>query len=120
MLEAFIERNGSKTGGSAKKAQGDSADDGAPGDSSSTPTPNQTQDQDGKETFEMRKDSDGNSYFLSRSTNSIVPVPTEYVDGTDGDGYSQPGGEDSRMESLERKLADLADIMKSMKSAGGN
>ena len=118
MLDAYLEKK-SRTGGGAKKASGDGADDGDPGDSSSTQKPNQTQDQDGKETFEMRKDSDGNSYFLSRSTNAIVPVPTEYVDGTDGDGYSQPGG-DSRMESLERKLADLADIMKSMKSAGGN
>ena len=118
MLDAYLEKK-SRTGGGAKKASGDGADDGDPGDSSSTQKPNQTQDQDGKETFEMRKDSDGNSYFLSRSTNAIVPVPTEYVEGTDGDGYSQPGG-DSRMESLERKLADLADIMKSMKSAGGN
>ena len=85
-----------------------------------TPTPNQTQSQDGKELFEMRKDSDGNSYFLSRSSNDIVPVPTEFMEGTDGDGYSHPGGEDSRMDRVERKLADLADIMKSMKSAGGN
>ena len=119
MLEAFIERNGSKTGGGAKKAPGGSGDGGAPGDSSSTTTPNQTQDQDGKELFEIRNDTSGNSYFLSRSTSTVVPVPTEYVDGMDGDGYSQSGYTDSRMDRVERTLADLMDFVKA-KSTGSN
>ena len=127
MLEAFIERKDSKTGGGAKKAPGGSGDGGSAGDSMDsgstkpppTPTPNQTQSQDGKELFEIRKDKSGNLYFLSRSTSTVVPVPTEYVDGMDGDGYSQSGYADSRMDRVERTLADLMDFVKA-KSTGSN
>ena len=127
MLEAFIERKGSKTGGGAKKAPGGSGDGGSAGDSMDsgstkpppTPTPNQTQSQDGKGLFEIRNDTSGNSYFLSRSTSTVVPEPTEYVDGMDGDGYSQPGDADSRMDRVERTLADLMDFVKA-KSTGSN
>lgn len=122
-------RKKKKTGGGAKKggakdslrADGgdDGSDDSSTGSGSAAPPPTrkQTQSQSGPELYELVKGKDGSSYFLSRSTNEIVPAE-HALEGMDGDGFSQPGDSDTRLDRIENHLAGISALVNA--KAGNN
>ena len=78
LLTSFLEKNKkkkstkkkNKTGGGAKAGSGD-----ADGDDPQQPQASSTDEGGSSETYEMRKQNNGDIFFVSKSSNSIVHIP---------------------------------------------
>ena len=90
-----------KTGGGAKAGSGD-----ADGDDPQQPQASSTDEGGSSETYEMRKQNNGDIFFVSKSSNSIVHVPAN----DDGSSVYL----DAPLTPEEQQAQEIADLKQQM------